>query len=125
MTKASEIHSTVASSRPLSVGEAARALGVSSKTLRGHVKDGAIPWISIGRGKDRKRRKFDPQDLETFKQSRKIIGEAGCPSTKEKDKIPTPSISSKGGVGLREILDQRTAAKRNASKNANAKKRGT
>jgi hypothetical protein len=116
VNKASEIHLTDPSPSLLGVGQAARKLDVSTTTFLGHVKDGDIPWISVGRGKIRMRRKFDPRDIENFKQSRKIIGEPGCRSTKGKDKIHTPSISSKGGGGLREIRDQRTAAKQNALK---------
>jgi excisionase family DNA binding protein len=41
------------SPRIISPREAAAALGISIKTLRGHVKDGTIRYIAIGRGRKR------------------------------------------------------------------------
>ncbi|MFG1244899.1 helix-turn-helix domain-containing protein [Xanthobacter sp. DSM 14520] len=54
-----------------SVAEAAEYLGISEKTLRGHIMDGNITYILIGRGTVKKRRMFATEDLERFKESRR------------------------------------------------------
>jgi hypothetical protein len=114
--------------RLLTIEQAAIMFGVSTKTFRGFVEAWSIPWIRGGLGEKRQRRRFDLDDLKAVKNSQKTIGAAGCPSIKEKakpPKPPTPLTSSKVDGGLPEILAQRIAAKRNASKTASAKKRGT
>ena len=37
---------------------AALRLGISTKTLKGHVDDGELRYINVGRGKKKPRRKF-------------------------------------------------------------------
>src|SRR5262245_1416277 len=76
----------------LSTREAAEKLGMSLKTLRGHVQDGAIRYIVTGRGKKRPGIAFDPADLEAFTEQRrrtKVV--TPCPSTNTK---PRPSGNS-------------------------------
>lgn len=51
----------------LSQGEAAKALGVSPKTLRDQVKAGKLRFILIG-----KRRKFTVKDLEEFIEENRV-----------------------------------------------------
>lgn len=50
----------------LSTIEAAAELKISVKTLRGHVKDGAIRYIVTGRGTKRLMIAFDPADILLF-----------------------------------------------------------
>ena len=61
----------------LTPGQAAQSLDICMKTLFGHVRDGALRYINVGRGSKKPRRMFDPIDLADFRQSRKRI-EAPC-----------------------------------------------
>jgi len=54
----------------LSPKAAALDLEISVKTLRGHVADGSIAFIIVGRGKKRPRIAFDLPDIEAFKRER-------------------------------------------------------
>jgi excisionase family DNA binding protein len=55
----------------LTPAEAARDLKISVRTLRGHVDDGAIRYIIVGRGKKRPRIAFAPADIEEFERQRR------------------------------------------------------
>lgn len=57
--------------RLLTPDEAAKALGMSRRTLDEHTRNGEISYINIGRGLKRKRAKYDPVDLERFKERRR------------------------------------------------------
>jgi excisionase family DNA binding protein len=53
----------------ISPSEAAKALGISPKTLLAHVRAGHIRYVRIGTGKKKQRRKFTRSDLEEFIES--------------------------------------------------------
>jgi excisionase family DNA binding protein len=92
----------------LSPAEAAASLGISVKTLRGHVEDGTLPFINIGRGKKYRRMAFDPADLEDFKLRRK---ELLCPSTSPRIRNSTTSTSGSKVIGFMARLDALTNAR--------------
>lgn len=50
----------------LTIDEAAERLGICRRTLQDHVKDGAIKYISVGRGMVRRRKLFHPNDIQAF-----------------------------------------------------------
>jgi hypothetical protein len=57
---------------PLTLDEAAAVIGVCSRTMRNHVKDGSIRPINMARkGSKRTRPRFDRADLDDFKAKRK------------------------------------------------------
>mgnify|MGYP000533564334 CR=1 FL=1 len=64
----------------LSPDEAAAGLRISRKTLRGHVKDGTLRYVIIGRGTKRPRIAFTPADRAEF-EDRQRRRNAPCPST--------------------------------------------
>src|SRR6202043_2597920 len=63
--------------------DAARALGVSVKTLNGFVRDGEIRYIDVGRGKKKIRRMFTDEDMDEFKE-RRARREVPCQYTSTK-----------------------------------------
>ena len=42
-------------------------LGICFRTLTNHINSGELPYILVGRGVVRKKRMFDPADIEAFK----------------------------------------------------------
>jgi excisionase family DNA binding protein len=92
----------------LSPAQAAQELGISIKTLRGHVEDGSLPFINIGRGKKYRRMAFDPADLEDFKLRRK---ETICPSTSIRTRPSTTTTSGSKVIGFMARLSALTAEK--------------
>ncbi|RLP80540.1 DNA-binding protein [Xanthobacter tagetidis] len=76
----------------LTMDEAAREMGICTTTLREHVRHGEIPFISLGRGEKRKRRMFDPADLQAFIAARRE--RETCPSTKTSG-APTTNMTSR------------------------------
>jgi excisionase family DNA binding protein len=51
----------------LTIKQAAAALGCSERTLGGHVREGSIRYVDVGRGKQRRALRFAPEDIEAFK----------------------------------------------------------
>jgi excisionase family DNA binding protein len=58
----------------LTTEQAAQELGVSAEQIRRYVKDGELHPINVGRTGKRKRLRFEPTDIESFKQHRKVTG---------------------------------------------------
>jgi hypothetical protein len=101
----------------ISASEAADILHISVRTLRGHVDDGSLRAISIGRGKKRQRLAFDPVDVRAFKLAR--IAQP-CQSTNH----PTLNISSTTSrslvVDFTALQKQRAEEKRTRLNSKNA-----
>jgi hypothetical protein len=57
--------------RLLSAKVVAARLGISIKTLRGHVRDGSLRYVNVGRGDVRPRYRFTEQDVVEFEQARR------------------------------------------------------
>ncbi|QEE20384.1 helix-turn-helix domain-containing protein [Youhaiella tibetensis] len=57
----------------LTPAEAADALGISNRQLRDLTADGTIPFINVGRGASRMSRRYEPDDIEAFKASRRQV----------------------------------------------------
>lgn len=74
---------------------AARALGISEKTLHAHVKAGDITYVLVGQGATRKRRRFAEEDLAAFAE-RQRRREAPCPSTSRGRARSTTTTSGSG-----------------------------
>lgn len=55
----------------ITLSEAARLLGISPKTLRGHVAKGELVYRKIGLGASRPRMRFARDDIEEFLEKRK------------------------------------------------------
>jgi|SRR6266403_1277832 hypothetical protein len=91
---------------PRSPKDAARALGVSVKTLNGFVQDGELRYINVGRGKKKIRRMFADEDLEDFKQ-RRARREVPCQSIGTKTARTTTSISSTKVLAFTALRDAR------------------
>ena len=79
----------------LTIAEAAAMLGVSVKTMRGHVKAGEIAYINLGRGEKRARMAFEPCDIDEFLNRRRT---RQCQSTSRK--VPRSTTSTSRSVGI-------------------------
>lgn len=72
--------------------QAAEALSISHRHLIYLTDDGELPFINIGRGM-RKIRRYDPADIEAFKNQRKT---SECQFTSEKTVRTAPTRMSSG-----------------------------
>src|ERR1022692_3591240 len=68
--------------------EAAEELGISTKLLLGYVRDGELRYVDVGRGGKRKKRMFNPADVEDFKE-RRTRREMPCRSTSRRPRHST------------------------------------
>ena len=90
----------------LSKKEAAEYLGISSRTLERHVKDGKI-GVRYQPGATNDVAMFDEQDLENFKNERQIpkVKPTVMPSTSELvDQIPINQIAQNSGGFLAPLI---------------------
>jgi excisionase family DNA binding protein len=94
------------------MAEAAARLGCSVKTLRGHVANGALTYVNLGRGRERQRMRFTDADLDRFitNQSRKDV--PTCPSTKTRVRRSTSSISGGEVIAFTARQSAQPSAKR-------------
>ncbi|WP_425311710.1 helix-turn-helix domain-containing protein [Microvirga massiliensis] len=65
-------------SRLLTIPETAEILGMSVKTVTGHINAGRLPSIAVGNGQMRSRRRIHPDDLQKFFDAQRRIE---CQST--------------------------------------------
>lgn len=66
-------------SRLLSPKEAAEYLGISGDTLAAARIAGEVPYVNIGRGDRRETPRYDPDDLDAWKVSRKKVAARPAP----------------------------------------------
>lgn len=90
--------------------DAAAFLCISVDTLNAIVARGDLPFVEVGAGDKRPRRRFDPADLEAY------VGERKCRSGNGRDKTHGPTTLRSGVTDIQEILAQRQNAKRNGQK---------
>lgn len=101
----------------LDANHAAARLNITTEQLLAHVGDGAIRYINIGRGTKRPRYRFDPADLDAFKESRSTLEQPTCPSLSPKRASRITGIASKSNVvGFTALRAARLAKKPNGSK---------
>lgn len=99
----------------LSPPEAARELCISEKQLRALTCAGRIRYVNIGLGEKREARRYDPADLEAFREARK------CQSTSAPANRNTRSTSVIDASDFQARLDARRNAKLKSSKGKSAK----
>lgn len=93
----------------MNAAEAAGKLGMSVKTLMGHVHAGRLRFINIGSAK-RKSYRFTPKNLRTFIENQKEREVPKCQSFPTK-KASIKSTSSFGVTGFSAMQKPGTAAK--------------
>ena len=91
----------------LNPDEAARWLGVSTKTMKGYVDDGDLRYINLGRGKKKRRMMFTEADLQEFVE-RRAQRETPCQSIVRKAPRSTTSTSNSGVVAFTALRERRT-----------------
>jgi excisionase family DNA binding protein len=104
---------STANSPLLTVREAADRLGISVKTLRGHIRTGRLRYLSVGLGERRQAYRIEENDLEVFKEA---IGrrnpEAGpCQSTRRKTPRITNMTSNYRAIGFTALRNARASEK--------------
>ena len=97
---------------PFTFQQAAEHLGMSLRTLRGHVKDGSIRYLDVGRkASTRPCYRFTHADLDDFKTKHSKQETAPCPSSaKARRSITTTSKS--GVLDFAALRAARASAKR-------------
>lgn len=87
--------------------ETAEMLGISTRTLLGHVTAGELRYVLIGK----RTRKFTQRDIDDFIEARKQ-----CQSTVRKTRRTSTLISLSGAPGFMEARERRLAERRKPSK---------
>jgi excisionase family DNA binding protein len=80
----------------LSIEEAAKRWDVCKRTIDRHIRNGDLPYIVMGSGRQRLRRKIHPKDLENFIETRRRFD---CQSTNQPRVRFTPMISKSAKFG--------------------------
>lgn len=93
----------------MTLAEAAKRLGISTKTLREHVSAGRIRYVNLGTEK-RKAYRFTPKNLATFIEHQKIREVPKCPSFPTK-KASIKSTSFFGATVFSEVPKPGTGKK--------------
>jgi excisionase family DNA binding protein len=97
----------------LTLAEAAEMLRISVKTLREHIDAGELACIILGRGRLKKRRAIDHDDLRAFIiRHKETGGRAQCPSTSRRKAPITTMISNTKVIGFTALRAQRVAETR-------------
>jgi excisionase family DNA binding protein len=82
--------------RLLTIQEAAEKLDVCKKTVDRHIRNGDLPYIVMGSGRQRLRRKIHPKDLEDFIEARRRFD---CQFTSQQRVHSTHTISKSAKFG--------------------------
>src|SRR5262249_40541801 len=103
----------------MSPRDAAARLLISVKTLIGHVHDGSIRYVNVGRSDRRPRYAFSDSDLSEFEanRSRRNVGAGAtqqCQSTGRRAARSTSSTFSGEVVAFTALRSKRAAAKPSA-----------
>lgn len=104
----------------LTADEAAQRLRIGRRTFDGHVRRGDIHYIAVGLGEKRIRKRFDPADIDRFRDSQR---RAECPSLSVPARTRTRMTSESMVVDFQGLLEQRRAERRNARKTESASQR--
>jgi excisionase family DNA binding protein len=99
----------------LTIDEAAAYLHITDEQLGSFVKQGAIQYVNVGRGKLRPRIRFTSSDLDAFIERRRQQ-EAPCLSTESRTARSSISTSSSNVIGFTALRNARLAAKLKPSK---------
>jgi|ERR1700722_15255312 hypothetical protein len=91
--------------------EAAAKLRCSLKTLRAHVRSGALKYVIIGRGTKRPRYMLTDADIDEFILNRTVRNPQPCLSTDRKARRSTSSISGGEVIAFTALQSERAAAK--------------
>lgn len=89
----------------LTMKQAAEALAISVRHLINLSEDGEIPFVNVGRG-TRKIRRYDPADIEAFKNQRKVYRE---PNDGARNLHRSSSKSLHTVVDFRALLEEHRA----------------
>jgi hypothetical protein len=116
--KASSTREAAADAKLFSLRQAARKLGMSTKTLKGHADDGEIRYINTARGKKHRRMMFTEADIEEFIE-RRARREVPCLSIATRKAHSTTSISKSKVIAFTALQDARASAKLKPSNGRN------
>jgi excisionase family DNA binding protein len=97
----------------LTVKQAANRLGISVKTLRGHIRAGRLRYLSVGLGERRQAYRIEENDLEVFKETiaRRNLEAGQCRSTAQRTHRITNMTSNYGAIGFTALRSARASEK--------------
>jgi hypothetical protein len=98
MTEHQDHAERLATTGLLTAAQAAGDLNITVEQLLQHVKDGALRYINVGRGRKRPRYRFEPSDLDAFKAARTTLEQQPCPSSSRRSPHPISGSVSKSNV---------------------------
>ena len=102
----------------LTIKQAAARLNLGERTLREHMRAGAIRYIDVGHGKVRRSPRFAPSDLQEFQDRQR-----GQPWPSTKGVRSTITSSSCEVVDFEGLLAARTSAKPKSSRGGSGRKK--
>jgi excisionase family DNA binding protein len=99
--------------RLLKPQEVAERLGCTVKTLFGHIRDGSLRYVNVGRGEIRPRYMFADSDLAEFEEARRRrnAGAMACRSTFQKDHRSITTISNGEVIAFTALQSKRASEK--------------
>ena len=99
--------------RLLKPQEVAERLGCTVKTLLGHVQDGSLRHVNVGRGEIRPRYMFAERDLAEFEEARRRRNgrEMPCRSTGQKVVRSTNTTSSGEVIAFTALRNRQASGK--------------
>ena len=99
--------------RLLKPQEVAQRLGCTVKTLLGHVQDGSLRYVNVGRGEIRPRYMFAESDLAEFEEARRRRNGRAmpCRSTGQKAVHSTNTTSSGEVIAFTALRNKQASAK--------------
>ncbi|WP_166652495.1 helix-turn-helix domain-containing protein [Enterovirga rhinocerotis] len=102
--------------------EVADSLGITPRTLREHVRDGRLPYIPTGRGLQRERRMFHPDDVANFLAEQR---KAGCRPTGKLDAASSSTTSISAVIDFTARRSARLSGMPTPSSAPGSRKRGS
>lgn len=97
----------------LGMKETARLLGMNETTLRGHVENGNITYVSAGLGETNKRRSFTMSDVLDFLER---MRRRECPSTNTPTRRTTNTTSNGVVIGFLAQREKRIEERQKSGK---------
>lgn len=93
----------------LTADEAAKMLRIGRRTFDGHVARGDIAYIAVGMGEKRIRKRFDPADIDQFRNRQRRVERSPEPTRHRRRLQPAPAVEI---VDFKALLEERRAKKR-------------
>ncbi|MGH6672188.1 MAG: helix-turn-helix domain-containing protein [Xanthobacteraceae bacterium] len=95
----------------LTVHEAAERLGVSEKTLRGHIRSGRLGYINVGLGDNRKSYRIAESAIDAFQRENEHREASPCQSIGRRTPRSISTTFSSEAIGFTALREKRAGEK--------------